>query len=66
LLLLRGGFDDPWDLDNTSWIPTDSKTERTAPPAITPVPWEAGIKNTRAPPYLTFVREKIDHSKEFY
>ena len=36
------GLDDPCDFDNTSWIPTDSKTALTAPPAITPVPSDAG------------------------
>ena len=48
------GFDEPWDFDRTSCIPTDSKTVLTAPPAITPVPSDAGLINTFAPPYLPF------------
>jgi hypothetical protein len=29
-----------------SWIPASSSTARTPPPAITPVPGEAGFRNT--------------------
>ena len=33
-----------------SWTPAASSTGRTAPPAMTPVPWEAGFMKTRAAP----------------
>src|SRR5215210_5792594 len=40
------GFDDPRDLESTSWMPAHSSTARTGPPAITPVPGEAGFSMT--------------------
>src|SRR5262249_51826049 len=45
-----GGFEDPMHLVRMSWIPALSTTARTAPPAMTPVPAEAGRKNTRPLP----------------
>ena len=39
-------FEDPSDLESTSWIPAHSKTARTGPPAITPVPADAGRRST--------------------
>jgi hypothetical protein len=44
------GLDDPIDLVNISWTPADSSTALTGPPAITPVPGEAGFMNTLAAP----------------
>ena len=41
------GFCEPSDLERMSWIPASSSTARTPPPAITPVPGEAGLRNTR-------------------
>ena len=46
------GFDDPRDLVRISWIPTASQIARTGPPAITPVPGEAGFKSTLPAPYF--------------
>src|ERR687897_1838985 len=40
------GLDEPSDLDSTSWIPAHSSTARTGPPAMTPVPGEAGRRKT--------------------
>src|SRR4029434_7458350 len=37
------GFWLPSDFESTSWMPASSSTARTPPPAITPVPGEAGI-----------------------
>ena len=37
---------EPSDLDRTSWIPAHSRTARTAPPAMTPVPGLAGRSMT--------------------
>ena len=37
-------------LRETSWIPASSSTARTPPPAITPVPGEAGLSSTRSRP----------------
>ena len=45
------GFVEPWTLARMSRIPADSTTARTAPPAMTPVPWEAGLSMTRAAAY---------------
>src|SRR5215472_7037108 len=39
-------FDDPRDLDSTSWMPAHSSTARTGPPAMTPVPGLAGLSST--------------------
>src|SRR5262245_19150308 len=36
-----------------SWIPAASTTARTAPPAMTPVPWEAGFSSTRLAEYCS-------------
>src|SRR5918999_2591921 len=44
------GFCVPSDLERMSWIPASSSTARTPPPAITPVPGEAGLRNTRPEP----------------
>ena len=41
------GFWLPSDFERTSWIPASSSTARTPPPAITPVPGEAGLSSTR-------------------
>src|SRR2546423_11303515 len=45
------GFWLPSDFESTSWMPASSSTARTPPPAITPVPSEAGLRNTRPAPY---------------
>ena len=42
------GFWVPSDFDSTSRMPASSSTARTPPPAMTPVPSEAGFRNTRA------------------
>src|SRR4051812_4931404 len=44
------GFWVPSDLLRMSWIPASSSTARTPPPAMTPVPGEAGLRNTRPEP----------------
>ncbi len=44
------GFCEPSDLDRMSWMPASSSTARTPPPAMTPVPGEAGLRNTRPEP----------------
>src|SRR5215213_898836 len=41
------GFWLPSDFESTSWMPASSSTARTPPPAITPVPAEAGFRSTR-------------------
>src|SRR6187455_1199328 len=41
------GFVDPYTLARMSWIPAASTTARTEPPAMTPVPCEAGLSMTR-------------------
>ena len=38
-----------------SWIPASSSTARTPPPAITPVPGEAGLSRTRPAPKMPVV-----------
>ena len=38
-----------------SWIPASSSTARTPPPAITPVPGEAGFSSTRPAPKMPSV-----------
>ena len=43
------GFEDPFDFAKTSFTPALSKTARIAPPALTPVPLEAGLIKTREP-----------------
>src|SRR3989440_5962157 len=43
------GFCEPRLLERMSWIPPSSSTARTPPPAITPVPGEAGLSSTCAP-----------------
>ncbi len=40
------GLDEPRDLLSTSWMPAHSSTARTGPPAITPVPGDAGRSST--------------------
>src|SRR5690606_10488476 len=39
-------FSEPSDLLSTSWIPAQSRTARTGPPAMTPVPGAAGRRKT--------------------
>src|SRR5664279_4884334 len=39
-------LDEPSDLLSTSWMPAASSTARTGPPAMTPVPGDAGRRNT--------------------
>src|SRR6478672_837259 len=39
-------LDEPSDFDRTSWMPAHSRTARTGPPAITPVPGAAGRSRT--------------------
>src|SRR4029450_12691372 len=41
------GFCEPSDLERMSWMPASSSTARTPPPAMTPVPGEAGLRKTR-------------------
>ena len=41
------GFWLPSDFESTSLMPASSSTARTPPPAITPVPGEAGLSRTR-------------------
>ena len=40
----------PSDLVRMSWMPADSITARTGPPAMTPVPADAGLSSTRPAP----------------
>src|SRR5262245_29015665 len=40
------GFAVPSDFVRMSWTPHDSRTARTAPPAMTPVPGDAGFRST--------------------
>ena len=47
-------LEDPCDFERTLRTPTDSNTALTAPPAITPVPSDAGFRKTLPPPYLPF------------
>src|SRR5437870_5904852 len=42
-----------------SWMPAASRTGRTAPPAITPVPGTAGFKNTRPAPKCPVISHGI-------
>src|SRR4051794_38705605 len=49
------GFWEPSDFERMSWIPASSSTARTPPPAITPVPGEAGLRNTRPEPKMPVV-----------
>ncbi len=44
------GFELPRHLVRMSWMPALSTTARTAPPAMTPVPGEAGLRNTSPAP----------------
>ena len=44
------GFCVPRLLERMSWMPASSSTARTPPPAITPVPGEAGFSSTRPEP----------------
>lgn len=46
------GFDEPLDFARTSLTPALSNTALIAPPALTPVPFEAGFINTCEPPNL--------------
>src|SRR3954470_3461474 len=49
------GFWEPSDFERMSWIPASSSTARTPPPAITPVPGDAGLRNTRPEPKMPVV-----------
>ncbi len=44
------GFALPMHLVRMSWMPALSTTARTAPPAMTPVPGDAGLRNTLPAP----------------
>src|SRR4051812_35503432 len=44
------GFCEPRDLLRMSWMPASSSTARTPPPAMTPVPSEAGLRKTLPEP----------------
>src|SRR5215216_3527799 len=46
------GFAEPSDLVSTFWMPHDSTTARTAPPAMRPVPSGAGLSRTLPEPNL--------------
>ena len=46
------GFWLPSDFESTSWMPASSSTARTPPPAITPVPSEAGLRKTLPAPKI--------------
>ena len=49
-LITLWGLADPRDFVSTSWTPSTSRTARTAPPAITPVPGAAGLRSTMPAP----------------
>src|SRR5205823_14900135 len=49
------GFCVPRLLERMSWMPASSSTARTPPPAITPVPGEAGLSSTRPAPKMPVV-----------
>ena len=49
LAAFNGDFE-PNDFDNMLPMPASSRTERTAPPAIIPVPSEAGLNITAPAP----------------
>src|SRR4051794_20367778 len=49
------GFWEPSDFERMSWIPASSSTARTPPPAMTPVPGDAGLRNTRPEPKMPVV-----------
>src|ERR1700755_2336139 len=49
------GFWEPRLLERMSLIPASSSTARTPPPAMTPVPGEAGFKSTRPDPKIPSV-----------
>src|SRR6185437_3615096 len=49
------GFCEPSDLERMSWMPASSSTARTPPPAMTPVPGEAGLRKTRPEPKMPVV-----------
>src|SRR3954465_10467138 len=44
------GFWVPSDLERMWWIPASSRPARPPPPGMTPVPGEAGLRNTRPDP----------------
>src|SRR6266566_4988916 len=50
-LMTLCGFVVRSDFVRMSWMPTDSSTARTGPPAMTPVPGAAGFRSTRPAPY---------------
>src|SRR2546426_11983098 len=49
------GFDEPIDFVRTSFTPADSRTALTPPPAIRPVPGEAGFRRTFEAPYFAVI-----------
>ena len=49
------GFWEPSDFERMSWMPASSSTARTPPPAMTPVPGEAGLRKTRPEPKIPVV-----------
>src|SRR5215216_1934777 len=49
------GFWLPRDFESTSLMPASSSTARTPPPAITPVPGDAGLSKTRPDPKMPVV-----------
>src|SRR5829696_5474300 len=49
------GFWEPRLLERMSWIPASSRTARTPPPAMTPVPGDAGLSRTRPEPKMPMV-----------
>src|SRR4051794_40648323 len=49
------GFWEPSDFERMSWIPASSSTARTPPPAMTPVPGDAGFRKTRPEPKMPVV-----------
>ena len=46
---------DPNDLETISLTPANSNTARTAPPAMIPVPRDAGFRTTRVAPLIPIV-----------
>src|SRR5215210_6177780 len=49
------GFCEPRLLERMSWMPASSSTARTPPPAMTPVPGEAGLSRTWPDPKMPVV-----------
>src|SRR2546422_7587784 len=53
------GFAEPSDFVSTFWMPADSTTARTAPPAMRPVPSGAGFSSTLPEPNLPITSRAI-------